>query len=405
MTVRVNVKNVSKKFKIYPKPIYRLIELFSGGLLMKHTDKWVLSDISFTVSAGESVAIVGRNGSGKSTLLSIIVGSRAPTTGETQVHGRVSALLELGMGFDPEFTGRQNAVMGLQILGVDNSKMQECLTWIENFAELGEYFDQSLRTYSSGMHVRLGFSVATAIQPDLLIVDEALAVGDAYFQHKSMARIRYLKERGTSLLFVSHDAASVKALCDRAILIDSGRVLMDDAPVPVMDYYNALIAEQQQSQPIQQLENQTRSGSGLVRIEEVSMINEQNEVREDFVVAERVRLSCRLRLAEEMPLPTVGFSIRDRFGNEVFGTNTYYLGSEERSTPGHPGLMQVEFLVPLNLGVGSYSLTIAAHTQDTHLEENFDWWDQALIFHVRAGAESHFQGSNYLKVEAKYSQP
>jgi lipopolysaccharide transport system ATP-binding protein len=403
MTIRVEVEHVSKKFKIYPKPIYRLIELFSGGLLLKHADKWVLSDISFNVSAGESVAIVGRNGSGKSTLLSIIVGSRAPTTGATKVSGKVSALLELGMGFDPEFTGRQNAIMGLQILGVESSKMQDCLSWIENFAELGDYFEQSLRTYSSGMQVRLGFSVATAIQPDLLIVDEALAVGDAYFQHKSMARIRFLKERGTSLLFVSHDAASVKALCDRAILIDSGKVLMDDAPVPVMDYYNALIAEQQQSLPIQQVENQTRSGTGRVRIEQVSMMNEQNESREDFSVAESVRLICQLSLTEHMPLPTVGFSIRDRFGNEVFGTNTFYLDAVELSESAGPGEVNVEFRLALDLGLGSYSLTVAAHTNQTHLEESYDWWDQALIFHVHSGAENHFQGTNYLKVEAKYS--
>ena len=394
----LSVDQIGKRFKVYRNPLLRLIELFSGGRFKRHTEKWVLNDISFRVTRGEAVAIVGRNGSGKSTLLSIVVGSRSPTSGSVDVSGRVSALLELGMGFDPEFTGRQNAVMGLQLLGVPDGDIEELVVWIESFCELGEYFDHPLRTYSSGMQVRLGFSVATAVEPDVLIVDEALAVGDAYFQHKSMARIRQLQHKGTTLLFVSHDAASVKALCDRAILLDQGRMLMDDTPIKVMDFYNAKIAERQQSMGIQQDAGQTRSGSGLVKFVGVELVNGEGAASDSFKVNELALFKCHVEISEEMELPTIGFSIRDRFGGEVFGTNTFHLGQARRKV--NAGTIEVEFEFTMSLGVGSYSMTVAAHTLDTHLEENYDWWDQALVFEILSGDEAVFHGTTFLAVKS-----
>jgi lipopolysaccharide transport system ATP-binding protein len=403
MKTALRVNSVGKKFKVYQKPIYRLFEALSFGRLTMHLERWVLRDVSFTVSPGESVAIVGRNGSGKSTLLSIIVGSRSATEGEVDLQGRVSALLELGMGFDPEFSGRQNAVMGLQLLGVPGDSIAELVQWVEDFSELREYFDQPLRTYSSGMQVRLGFSVATAVQPDLLIIDEAMAVGDAYFQHKSTARIRQLKQKGTTLLFVSHDAASVKALCDRAVLLDAGTVRMDDNPVKVMDYYNALIAQQQEKLGIQQEAGQTRSGSGIVRIQSVEMFGDNGELSDGFKVNDNVTIRCTLVVSMPIELPTLGMSIRDRFGNEVFGTNTFHLGGFEHDQI-EPGSFSIEFAFPIALGVGSYSLSVAAHTMDTHLDENYDWWDQAYLLKVLPGDEPVFHGSAYLDVKASLNR-
>ncbi|MFN3235525.1 MAG: ABC transporter ATP-binding protein [Pseudomonadales bacterium] len=401
-TPLLQVRSVGKKFKVYRKPIFRLAEFLTGGRRVLHQDRWVLDDISFSVGEGEAVAIVGRNGSGKSTLLSIIVGSRHASTGSVAVEGSVSALLELGMGFDPEFTGRQNAVMGLQLLGVQADDIPALVDWIERFSELSEYFDQPLRTYSSGMQVRLGFSVATAVRPDILIVDEAMAVGDAYFQHKSTARIRQLKQQGTTLLFVSHDASAVKALCDRAILLVDGKVEMDAEPVAVMDYYNALISEQQQQAEIQQEAGQTRSGSGVVRISGVDMLDSAGIVKDSFVVNDRITLRCSLEFSEEVPLPTVGFSIRDKFGNEVFGTNTYHLGGGrlERVSVGR-AVQEFEF--QLRLGVGSYSVTVAVHTNDTHLEQNYDWWDQACLFKVLPGNEPTFHGTSFLEIKSGFA--
>jgi lipopolysaccharide transport system ATP-binding protein len=307
------------------------------------------------------------------------------------------------MGFDPEFTGRQNAEMGLQLLGVHPSQISTLILWIESFSELGEYFDQPLRTYSSGMQVRLGFSVATAVKPDLLIIDEAMAVGDAYFQHKSTSRIRYLKDQGTSLLFVSHDAASVKALCDRAILLLDGKIIMDDNPVKVMDYYNALIAKQQETMVIEQSDGQTRSGSGLVKVISVEIFDSDGVSTDNFSVSEQVSLKLKLELSEEIQLPTVGISIRDKFGNEVFGTNTFHLGVNDKSKQG-PGELEFRFHFPMNIGVGSYSVTVAAHTEDTHLDQNYDWWDQALMFKVLPGEEYRFQGTVFLDINAEYAR-
>lgn len=395
------VDKVSKKFKVFDRPIDRLMEALSGGRLKRHREKWALQDISFRLEQGESMGLVGQNGCGKSTLLSIIVGSRAPTSGTTLAHGRVSALLELGMGFHPDFTGRENAIMGLQIQGLSAPDIPGLLPWIEDFSELGEYFENPLRTYSSGMQMRLAFSVATVLKPDILIVDEALSVGDVYFQHKSVGRIRELRSQGASLLFVSHDAASVKSLCDRALLLDEGKMVQDGTPDQVMDYYNAMIAEKEKHLDIVQNERgETRSGSQLVRFESVELIGKDGTKRETFRVGDAATLRCRLRCTRAIDFPTIGFSIRDRLGNEVFGTNSWYLGQTDLPAM-TPGEYVVEFATKLRLGVGSYSVTVAAHTERTHVENNYDWWDHACVFQVIAGSEYEFAGVAFLEVAAK----
>ncbi len=399
MNPLVTVDAVSKRFKLYDRKWHHLIELLSFGSLRKFQEKWVLRDVSFSVGIGESIAIVGENGSGKSTLLSIIVGARAATQGEVQTNGKVSALLELGMGFHPDFTGRENAVMGLQILGISNEQIMTLIDPVADFAELGEYFDRPLRTYSSGMQVRLAFSVATVVEPQLLIVDEALSVGDTYFQHKSMGRIRALRENGTSLLFVSHDAGAVKSLCDRALLLDNGVIIKDGPPDLVMDFYNAMIAEREKSWEIQQLEGQTRSGSKEITFDWVKVFDQQNDERETLRVGEKVSIRCRFRPHVAMPFPTIGISIRDRLGNEVFGTNTYHLSLGEK--PLLDGSCELDFETVLRLGVGSYSITVAAHTQDTHLSQNFDWWDNACVFQVIPGQEYTFHGTTFLDVNVR----
>jgi len=239
----LRVRNVGKAYKRYPGKWVRLAEWITGG--ERHEKHWVLRDISFDVAPGQAVGIIGVNGAGKSTLLKIITGTTQPTTGSVEAGGRIAALLELGMGFHPDFTGRQNVYMGGQILGLSTEQISELMPEIEAFAEIGDYIDQPLRTYSSGMQVRLAFSVATVQRPDILIVDEALSVGDAYFQHKSFNRIREFREQSTTLLIVSHDRSAIQSLCDRAVLLERGFVIKDGYPEEVMDFYNAIIAEKE----------------------------------------------------------------------------------------------------------------------------------------------------------------
>jgi lipopolysaccharide transport system ATP-binding protein len=231
------VSNLGKAYKQYPNRWSRLLEWVTPGNAKRHNLKWVLQDISFTVNAGESMAIMGVNGAGKSTLLKLITGTTQPTTGSVHMTGRVAAMLELGMGFHPDFTGRQNAFMAGQLLGIASEDIAGLMPEIESFAEIGDYIDQPVRVYSSGMQVRLAFSVATAIRPDILIVDEALSVGDAYFQAKCYQRINRYKKEGTTLLLVSHSPGDVVKHCNRAVLLKNGVLALDGPSRDVSNRY------------------------------------------------------------------------------------------------------------------------------------------------------------------------
>jgi lipopolysaccharide transport system ATP-binding protein len=401
----IQVQNISKFYKQFNHRWAHIIHLLSGGWLQQPKKKPVLKNINFNVRPGEAVGIIGQNGSGKSTLLKIIAGIVSPTQGNIACSGEIAALLELGMGFNPEFTGRQNAIMACQLRGLTNKTIQNLLPQIYDFAEIGSYFDRPLRTYSSGMQVRLAFSAATAIRPDILIVDEALSVGDVYFQHKSISRIREFKEQGTTLFFVSHDAAAVKTLCDRAILLDKGDQLLDDNPENVINYYNALIAQKEKDLEIKQIESQqkittTRSGNGKAKIRSIEIFNEQNESSRAFLVGEVATITCKIEYFAKVDEPTFGLVIRDRLGNNIFGTNTFYLSH----TYNTPGLIEITFKIKLNLGLGSYSLTLASHSRSSHVEDNHDWWDNSIIFEMIPANHYQFVGVSYLPIEV-FSQP
>ncbi|MFN8928469.1 MAG: ABC transporter ATP-binding protein, partial [Rhodospirillales bacterium] len=240
MTVLV-VDRLGKAFRRYASETRRVLSWF-GLPVRPAAETWVLRDVSFRVEPGEAIGIIGQNGAGKSTLLKLITGTLQPTEGGVVTTGRVAAILELGMGFNPDLTPRQNVVYVAGLMGLAQEEIVRVLPWIEGFAEIGTYFDQPVRILSSGMQMRVAFALATAVRPDLLIVDEALAVGDSYFQHKSFERIRALKREGASLLIVSHDPSSIQAICDRAILLDRGTVAREGAPQDVIDFYNALVA-------------------------------------------------------------------------------------------------------------------------------------------------------------------
>lgn len=237
----VEIRGLSKTFPIYDKPHYRLMQMLLAGSRRWYREFTALSDINLVVRRGETVGIVGRNGSGKSTLLQIICGTLAPTEGEVRVRGRVAALLELGAGFNPEFTGRENVYLNGTVLGLTRTEVEHKLGSILAFAEIGDFIDRPVKTYSSGMYVRLAFAVAIHVEPDLLVVDEALSVGDEAFQRKCFARIERLREGGCTVLFVSHAATTVVELCDRAILLDRGDLLADGLPKAVISRYQRML--------------------------------------------------------------------------------------------------------------------------------------------------------------------
>ncbi len=398
---QIKVENVGKKYKQYGNQWHRLLEWISGRQF--HQEKWVLQGLSFQVEVGESLGIIGHNGAGKSTLLKILTGTTQPSEGSYKVNGRVAALLELGMGFHPDFTGRQNVYMSGQLMGLNNHEISKLLPEIEAFAEIGDYINKPLRTYSSGMAVRLGFSVATAVRPDVLIVDEALSVGDIYFQHKCFARIRDYREKGTTILFVSHDPGAVKNLCDRAILLDKGTLVKEGSAEDVLDYYNAVIALKEADYQIQQSRGadgkvRTRSGNGHLQIHKVQFFSRGNQVNA-VQVGDEIEIKVDLQCIQSVNEPTVGFVFKDRLGNEVFGTNTYHLKRRIGSLDTGENI-SVLFKIPINFGIGSYSLTVAAHDSYSHVEKSYDWVDHVANLQVIAGDEVPFTGVCYVPAEA-----
>jgi len=403
----ITVSNLGKAYKKYPSRWSRLLEWLDPRDKPRHELHWVQQGLNFEVRAGEAVGIIGMNGAGKSTLLKMIVGTTQPTTGSVQMTGRVAALLELGMGFHPDFTGRQNAIMAGQLLGMSVEEVLALMPEIEAFAEIGEYIDQPVRVYSSGMQVRLAFAVATAHRPDVLIVDEALSVGDAYFQHKSFDRIREFRKQGTTLLIVSHDKQAIQSICDRAILLSGGKLAMEGEPEAVMDYYNALLADHQ-NQSVQQevLENgkvQTVSGTGEAVVEEIALLDADGKRIEVVDVGQSVTLRIDVRVHAFIERLVLGYGIKDRLGQVVYGTNTD-LKKQPLVNVRAGSLIRFNVTFSASLGAGTYSIQTALVSTDTHLVDNYEWRDLALVFNVINISKPTFVGLAWIDPEIGIEQ-
>lgn len=391
----LEINNIGKAYRSYRNNFMRFASWF--GLKTKAVQEtWTLRNINFKLMPGEAVGIIGQNGAGKSTLLKIITGTLQHSTGTVAVRGKIAAILELGMGFHPDLTGRQNAYHAAGLMGYSQAEVDAVIADIEAFAEIGEYFDQPVRLYSSGMQVRVAFAVATAYRPELLIIDEALSVGDAYFQHKSFDRIKQFRESGASLLFVSHDKSAILALCNRAILIDKGTILKDGQPEEVTDYYNALIAKKEDNSTISQHQDasgktQTISGTGEVTIEQVNLYNQVQQRVEVVNVGETLELCVKVRVHKAISTLVFGYAIKDRLGQVIFGTNTW-LTTQTLQNPqvGQSYIFSVKFKA--DYGVGSYSIVLALTDQDTHLTANYEWRDMAYLFNVINLDKPHFTG-------------
>ncbi|MEO7148570.1 MAG: ABC transporter ATP-binding protein [Rhodanobacteraceae bacterium] len=398
MSAVLKIEHVGKAFREYRMEWQRMLGWF-GWKQTPAVEHWVLRDLSFEVGAGEAVGIVGQNGAGKSTLLKLVTGTLRPTEGSIRVGGRIAAILELGMGFNPDLTGRQNVRYSAGLMGLSAAHIDAAMPYIESFAEIGDYFDEPIRTYSSGMQMRVAFSVVTAVRPEILIVDEALSVGDAYFAHKSMARIREFREQGTTLLIVSHDASAIQSLCDRAILLDRGRLLRDGPPQEVMDYYNALIAAKA-NEDVQVTRHvsgkaQTISGTGEAEMESIGLFNRDGAPVEFVNVGEPVELRVRVSVHGAIPRLVFGYMIKDRLGQPVFGTNTFHTRQPiEQLEAGQ--VVEYTAAFPMNFGPGSYSVSTALCSTDTHLVNNYEWRDLALIFTVANADRPLFVGSAWV---------
>jgi lipopolysaccharide transport system ATP-binding protein len=402
------VEGLGKAYKQYPTRWSRLGEWMLPGRA-RHKLKWVLQDVSFRVSPGEAVGLIGINGAGKSTLLKLITGTTQPTTGTVYMEGTVAALLELGMGFHPDFTGRENVYMAGQLLGLQVEQIRALMPQIEAFADIGDYMDQPVRVYSSGMQMRVAFAVATARRPDILIVDEALSVGDAWFQHKSFERIRQFRREGTTLLLVSHDKQAIQSVCDRALLLDGGRLAREGRPEEIMDYYNALIAERENDGSVRQLDagegrTQTVSGTGEATVSDIALLDEAGQRVEVVDVGSAVTLEVRVAVHAPIPRMVLGYMIKDRLGQPMYGTNTH-LKELPLDAVGPGEEITYRFSFPVNLGPGTYSVATAIVSTDTHLVNNYEWRDLALVFTVMNMRRPHFEGSAWLDPVIEIQRP
>lgn len=423
--VVIDATQLGKAYQIFDRPQDRFLQMLARGRKKYFSEFQALSDVSFTIERGETVGIVGKNGSGKSTLLQIICGTLAQTEGDINVHGKIAALLELGTGFNPEFTGRENIALYASILGLDKDTVAERLPSIIEFADIGEFLDQPVKTYSSGMVVRLAFAVIAHVDADILVIDEALAVGDAYFVQKCMRFLRNFRERGT-LLFVSHDTSSVLGLCDRAIWLDRGTVRsVGTAKKVVTQYLEGLYVEEaepvEESEPSKTLEraptiveykdqradfinnsnlrndieilefdeNAGNYSEGPADILDVAFL-EHNKKLTWVVGGESVTLRIQCGTDIDLDKPIIGFLIKNRLGQSVFGDNTYIAYHDERVhvPAGKRCAASFEFTMPV-LPAGEYTMDVSIANGEQRGHRMLNWKYDVLAFSVQTSSVVH----------------
>ncbi len=383
----IRVEAVSKRFEIFEHPRDQLKQFIYPRIrrLLRLPERqyfkefWALREIFLEVRKGESCGIVGLNGSGKSTLLQIITGTLTPTAGKVSVNGRVAALLELGSGFNPEFSGRENVYMNGALLGFNRREIDARIPDIEAFADIGDHFDQALSSYSSGMQMRVAFAVSTAFEPDILIIDEALAVGDAYFQQKCFQRLESFRERGGTLLFVSHDANTVKHICNKALLLSHGKTISFGAPRDVIDLYQGLVAKKTDmsngevsvdqsyaptpetlvaiEQPKAWTKATTVTTNGDAEMIDFALLNADNLPVTHLESETQLTVRYVVKLNKRFERPAYGLIVRDRMGRSIFETSTFALQMPEESIDEGAQVM-VRFNLNLNLKAGQYSFSV-----------------------------------------------
>jgi lipopolysaccharide transport system ATP-binding protein len=416
--IAIKVDNLCKFYHIYDQPRDRLWQMLMRGRKQFYREFWALNNVSFTINKGETVGIIGRNGSGKSTLLQLICGTLNPTSGSILINGKVAALLELGAGFNPEFTGKENVYLAASLYGLKEETITSRFKQIQDFADIGDFIEQPVKTYSSGMFLRLAFAVIAHVDADILVIDEALAVGDAFFTQKCMRFLRKFMENGT-LLFVSHDSSAVVNLCQRAIWLVEGRMKLIDNAKSVIEHYLAALNDSIKAQPIAHPQESTQESRNLNKVQTVrdhrqDFINQSN-LRNDIQVfeftpnisefgvrgativnvalidsqgnqllwvvgGEDVILAIEVESNQLIKGAIIGFYFNDRLGQNIFGDNTYltYLDNPIILQPAQHIIAKFIFVMPI-LPQGDYTLSvaIAEGTQNDHIQHH--WLYDALV--------------------------
>jgi ABC-type polysaccharide/polyol phosphate transport system ATPase subunit len=409
----VEFAGVSKSYSIYSKPGDRLKELATLHRKKFHRDFWALRDVSFEIKRGETFCIVGQNGSGKSTLLQMVAGILQPTEGTVDVQGRVSALHELGAGFNPEFSGRENVYLNGSILGLSTKQIDARYKDIEEFAEIGDFIHQPVKTYSSGMVVRLAFAVAINVDPEVLLVDEALAVGDLYFRHRCMRKVHELRSRGITILFVSHSAGDVKAIGDRTMWLDQGRIVdIGETDRVVGKYLAAMVdkdtqylslkaakprptlVEAKAVRPMEVVETipniDHRHGDGRAEVIGIAVVDPEGHPLPLLQPQSKIIVRISVRANEDLSMPIVGFMMRNHLGIDFAGTNT---SREEYELPAMRAsdIYTVDFHLDLpELYPGSFSFSPAVADGTLISYQMCDWIDNAITLQM-----SHGEGQVY----------
>jgi ABC-type polysaccharide/polyol phosphate transport system ATPase subunit len=373
----IEVREVSKRYPLYAKPSDRILESLPFWTRPRHREFEALRGVSFSVASGETFALVGPNGSGKSTLLQIIAGIFPPTSGTVRKEGRTAALLELGAGFNPEFSGRENVILHGELHGVSRSEVFDRLEEIETFAGIGSFFDRPVKEYSTGMYVRLAFSAAIHVDPEILVVDEALSVGDVRFANRCIRKFEDLKQRGKTILFVSHDLGMVKRLADRAALLLGGSVDCIGRPADVVNRYVGIALAGEVEERLDS-GGPIRHGDGKSRIRRVRLLDADGVEKRLFSPGETITIEIEAIFLESCDAPMAGLLIRSRLGVDVYGTNTriegIHTGKIAAGTP-----VRVRFRMPCNLTGQDYSVTVALQNADGTSQ---DWQDDVASFRV-----------------------
>jgi len=407
----IKVDDLTKQYLIYNHRLSALKHLF--GFAREIRDYQIvqpLRNVNLEVPTGTVHGIIGMNGAGKSTLLKILTGVLDQTTGTVEVKGRIASLLELGTGFHPDLTGRENIYINATILGFERDKIDSKIEEIIKFAELANYFDRPVKTYSSGMYVRLAFSFAVSVEPEVLIIDEALSVGDAYFQQKCLRKIKDFRDGGTTILFVSHDLGAIRLLCQSVTVLSHGEVVFTGSPIKAMDLYNDIIAEQKKLDDVKARADKAReltetssymSGNQKMTIISTKLYSDKGTESVAIVSGSKTKIRVEALVnTDSVDNPTCGILIKDRMGYEMFGINTYQMGIETGTLKKGDSII-FEFEFDANLGAGDYTITVALHSFQSHVEDNYHWIERALIIQVMPTPDFQFIGVVRLGVKGR----
>lgn len=396
--IAISLKNVSKKYPIYDSPLQRLKEAIRGGKKRYHKEFWALRDINLEIPKGVTLGILGQNGSGKTTILQLLAGIMNPSSGEIKVNGRVSTILELGAGFNPDFTGRENAFLSGIILGLHPAEIKEKMFEITRFSEIGEFIDQPVKTYSSGMYVRLAFAVAVTLNPDILLIDEVLAVGDAYFQHKCTRKIRDFQNQGKTIIYVTHNIESITNICHQAMILDYSNLLARGEPGDITSQYLALIDGREKERALlpsndspiaakngkkdRSPADYSRYGGKEAEITAVEILDGDGEPATTFNIGDEIIIKFHVFFNTDVKRFVLGNIFRNKWGLNIYGTNTRWYGLTDNDFR-KGDRCTVTFRQRADFANGTYSINPAASSAtgpDSY--HTLDWINNAAIIRI-----------------------